>query len=144
MFKQPFSLLIFTALMWLGISLLLAFLSGWFSLAKRFRNTQKLTGDNLRFVSALMGSPGWIPVNYRSCLFITITDPGFKLSVFFPFQLFHPPLFIPWQQVKSVASQSGLFSDNAVVCIQESSIKLRVIGRSGQSLIKAFENFSAR
>jgi hypothetical protein len=144
MFKQPISTILFFVLIWLGISMLLGFLSGWFNLSSRFQAKQKVTGDNFRFVSGRMGFFGWIPVNYSSCFLLTVADTGFKLSIFFPLKHFQSPLFIPWQQVKSVVLEEGAFLDSAVICVHQSAVRIQIFGRPGKSLIKAFETFSAQ
>jgi hypothetical protein len=130
--------------MWFGISALLSFIAGWPNLAARFRATQTTDGERFRFASGSIGASMWLPVNYRSCLFITVASSGFLLSVFFLFRFLSPPLFIPWAQVESVTEQRIWFLNTSVIRIRDSSTKIMVRGRVGQSIIKAYEHFSSQ
>jgi hypothetical protein len=116
-------------LIWFGVSALSAFSSGWFSLAKLFRATKNVNKIDFWLCSGLIGYSGRISFPYNHCLFVTLTDTGFRLSIFFPFRLLHPPLFIPWKQVYSVTSQSYFSSKEAVVHIQGFSVKIRISGQ---------------
>jgi hypothetical protein len=98
------------ALMWFGIGGLLSVLSGWWSLASRFPAADSIKGENYRFVSGSMGL-GFFPVNYGSCLFVTINEKGFRVAILFLFRFLSPPLFIPWAQVESVAEKRFLFME---------------------------------
>ena len=80
--------------MWCAISLLLSTLGGWRRLAESFPAKDQPSGRHFFMQSGKVGL-----VNYGSCLTIYIAPNGFYLSVWFPFRLGHPPLFIPWDAV---------------------------------------------
>jgi hypothetical protein len=90
--------------LWLLVSLVISFIGGWFSLARRFRCQAPFAG------SRYSGQSGWMRglANYRSCLVIGANPSGLYLAVFFPFRIAHPPLFIPWSEV--TLSKSHVFS----------------------------------
>ena len=135
---------LFFVAMWASITALLSFMAGWPRLAARFRSIQTTDGERFHFASGSIGSSIRFPVSYRSCLFFTVTDTGFFLSVFFLFRLLSPQLFIPWEQVESVIEQRIWFLQTAVISIRDSSTKIMVRGRVAQAIMKAYENFSSQ
>jgi len=91
-----------------------------------------------------MGASMSFPVSYRSCLFFTVADTGFLLSVFFLFRFLSPPLFIPWAQVESVTEQRVWFLQTAVIRMRDSSTKIMVRGRVAQAIMMAYARFSSQ
>jgi hypothetical protein len=77
----------------LGLSI--SHLSGWASLAQRYRCEEGFSGDRSRFRSAAMryGS------HYGNCLTMGANPQGLFLSMSVPFLVGHPPLFIPWSEI---------------------------------------------
>ena len=96
----------FFALFWFTVTALLAILSGWRSLATYFRTEAPVEGEQFRFVSGSMGAR-FFPVSYRNCLFVTVNETGFGLSILALLRLLSPPLFIPWEAVASVESSGS-------------------------------------
>jgi len=83
----------------LGIWGVISVVSGWRELAERFKSDASLEGEQFRFRSGAMG-PRYFPVNYGSCLFATVGQNGFALSLLFLFRFLHPRLVIPWSAVE--------------------------------------------
>lgn len=129
---------------WFTICALLALLSGWKALAERFRAPAQVSGERFRFASASMRIVPWFPVNYSSCLVVTVGSSGLGLSVFFPFRFLSPGLLIPWSQVESVEEKSGLFGRRAVVRIKRSAVKLTILGRAAKSVVTTYANTHAQ
>lgn len=124
---------------WMGISVLLAFMSGWTRLAEDFRAEDEIEGDSARFASGSMGGK-WLPVNYGNCLFVTFGQKGFRLSILFLFRFMSPPLFIPWTEVESVTERRILyFFRQQVVVLRRHSVRIAFTGGSGAKLKKAYE-----
>ena len=92
--------------MWCAVSLLLSTLGGWRHLAESFPATDQPRGRRFFMQSGKVGS-----VNYGSCLTIYSTPNGLYLSVWFPFRLGHPPLFIPWSAVRHATTHRFLWSE---------------------------------
>jgi hypothetical protein len=90
------SFLLFFVGMWCGISLLLSAMGGWRRLAGGFRAGDEPCGKLFFMQSGKVGL-----VNYSSCLTIHSASNGFYLSVWLPFRLGHPPLFIPWSAIRN-------------------------------------------
>lgn len=85
--------------LWLAFSGFLSILGGWHELAERFNDDKSLEGERFRFQS---GAIGWklFPVNYGNCLFVTVGQDGFALSIFLLIRFMHPRLVIPWSAVE--------------------------------------------
>ena len=128
---------------WLCVCSLLAYFAGWPKLAVRFRSSQPVEGERFRFTSGSIGMSTWFPVNYRSCLFFTVNDVGFRISVLFIFRLFSPPLFIPWADVEAVTEKRLWFFRHAVISIRDSKTKIMVLGRAGRCITETFLRVSA-
>ena len=99
------AVLLFT---WLAVSLVVSYTGGWYLLARNFRSDSTFKGLKWR------GESGWMRgvAHYRNCLVVGASPEDLYLSVFFPFRVAHPPLFIPWNEV--ALSKSRIFFVNIV------------------------------
>ena len=139
---QPQWLFPMFALMWVGICALLSMLGGWTSLAGEFRATQRTDGQRFRFVSGSMGSR-MLPVSYGGCLFVTVNEIGFGLSLLFPFRPLSPPLFIPWTEVASAETKRFFFREVAPSFgFTGTGQQYRSVGAGGKSIVDAFARVS--
>jgi hypothetical protein len=129
------------ALMWVSICVVLSILGGWRSLAGEFRATQCTDGQRFRFVSGSMGTRKF-PVSYGGCLFVTVNDLGFGLSILFPFRPLSPPLFIPWTEVASAETKRFFFVSRAIVRLRGHWPAISIRGTAGKSIVDAFARVS--
>ena len=127
------------ALLWVAMTGVLATLSGWSSLATRFRSNQAVQGERFRFASASLGAR-WFPVTYGNCLFVTVAPSGFGLSVLVLFRLMSPPLFIPWSEVESATEGRFLFKRFTALRVVGHWSHVKVYGRVGQALLEAYRH----
>ncbi|MFZ6779876.1 hypothetical protein ACO0LD_23835 [Undibacterium sp. Ji83W] len=127
----------------LGISTALSFLGGWASLATQFRANQAATGERFRFVTGSMGSR-FFPVNYGSCLFVTVSEQGLHLSVFFLFRMFSPPLFLPWSQMETVEKKRYFFRNGTVINMRGQRPKLMLLGAVAEAVATAYAKAEAQ
>jgi len=65
-------------------------------LARRFRSADAFYGDSWAWQSGRFR--GWF--NYNHCLHVGATPEALYLRVQAPFQLFQPPLLIPWREIE--------------------------------------------
>lgn len=121
------------ALLWLGMSALLAVLGGWASLAGQFRSGRASEGERFRFVSGSMGAP-LLPVSYGRSLFVTVGDEGIGISVLFLFRFLSPPLFIPWRAVESVEAKRSLFSHYTAIRLRGQWPTISIRGNVGERI----------
>ncbi|MFO1488794.1 MAG: hypothetical protein U1F65_09975 [Verrucomicrobiota bacterium] len=98
--------------MWCSISYLLSLFGDWRRLAKIYSAKDKPHG---RCFSMQRGTVGF--VNYGSCLKIYTTPQGFYLTVWPPFRLGHPPLFIPWDAVHNPTAERFLWFESVVFSV---------------------------
>ncbi len=126
--------IVYFGLLWLGITGLLAGLSGWSSLAMQWRAHTAPEGEHFRFASASIGK-SLLPVGYGSCLTITVSDIGLGISILFPFRFMSPPLFIPWSQVSHVTEGRFLLSKYAVVQPNKHWSRIKLYGKVGAAVI---------
>lgn len=83
--------------MWLFMTALFSFISGWHSLAYRFRATFQPEGQK---VSGQVKQMGTIPENRVTHMIIS--QAGLYLYASLLFRFLHPALLIPWEKVRSV------------------------------------------
>jgi hypothetical protein len=122
--------------LWVVIGTLLSRLSGWSTLAGHFRADNPPSGTRFRFVSGSMGK-GIVPVQYRSCLFVTVNDRGLHLSLLPPFRFMSPALFIPWTKVESVEERQFLMVHWTVLRLRNLWPVISLRGRAGEAVREA-------
>jgi hypothetical protein len=127
------------ALLWLGMSGLLAFSSGWVSLAKRYATTGSTTGTSSWFASGAIGRR-FLPVSYGSCLFVTTNSDGLHLSIFFIFRFLCPPLFIPWSEFESVEKGRHWFFPCYVLTIRKHWVRILLYAWTGRRAKESYES----
>ena len=88
-------ILSFVVFVYLTTSLVVSWWSGWAVLARQFRLRSRFTGSRWRGQSGLMR---WL-CGYGNCLTVGANSEGLYLATLPFFPLFHPPLFIPWNEV---------------------------------------------
>jgi hypothetical protein len=92
-------------LLWIFVCYVLSWSGGWRKLAKRFRATE-LKGEPHYLEGAIVGRIGLFGgASYRGCLTIRIHPEGLGLSVWFIFRAGHPPLFIPWKELRFIGEE---------------------------------------
>ena len=100
---------VFFAVLWLFVTGLLAYLSGWRSLARSYRGHPSAPADGVRMGSASMAR--WlVPVHFRNILNVTIGSDGLGLSLFPLFAAACPPLLVPWSEMRECRAWNALGS----------------------------------
>ena len=123
--------------MWAGVTTLLAFLSGWTSLAKSYRGSLASVADTVPMQSAVMSRFG-LPVSYKHILNVSVGDEGVELSVFPLFALASPRLLIPWSEMVDCRTYRALgmfdrFSFRPARC----GVKIALAGNAARMLTGA-------
>lgn len=104
-FSIVFFILFFVG-MWLGVTIILSYTSGWASLAKIYRASKSFHGARWTPIHAQLGEAGLLG-SFGNSLNIGANAEGLHLSVFILFRVNCPALFIPWEDV-SVESKKIL------------------------------------
>jgi hypothetical protein len=128
---------------WLLVCALISLTGGWHRLAARFPASSGIDGEAFRFASMSLGS-GLFPVRYRNTLFVMVGRSGLGLSVFFPFRVLHPPLFIPWSAVETVRREPSWLMNPVAVYIRGFDKRLLFHGRAGKRILETFIAQAAR
>jgi hypothetical protein len=119
--------------LWLAFSGFLSIFGGWHELAERFSDGKSLEGERFRFRS---GAIGWklFPVNYGNCLFVTVSQDGFALSILL-IRFMHPKLVIPWSAVQRCEPVKFWFVKYIAVYINGFKQRILFSGSLGQTIL---------
>ena len=82
--------------LWCVIMLQLSRLGGWHRMAAVFTAKAPAGGQRFSMQSAKVGG-----VNYNRCLSIHSSPEGLHIAVWPIFRLGHPPLFLPWDEIRN-------------------------------------------
>jgi|GEM_PF-1262593 hypothetical protein len=88
------------AVLFVSIFLLVLFIiiqRGWNKLARKYHYSAEFDGKKFGVISAMING-----VNYRNCLLLKYDDRGIYIKPVFMFRLIHKPVFIPFDEIKSV------------------------------------------
>ncbi len=81
---------------WLLVAAFISYIGGWATLAKRFRLSTPFIGEKWRRQS---GQMRWM-AGYNQCLTVGCNHQGLYLAVMLLFRFRHPPLLIPWDEIR--------------------------------------------
>ena len=81
--------------LWVVVSALVGQLTGWASLARRFRFRGQFAGPTWHWQSGRMR---WL-MGYNSSLIVGANTDGLYLATLWLFRIGHPPLLIPWNEI---------------------------------------------
>jgi small-conductance mechanosensitive channel len=108
--------------LWLLVGATISFVGGWFSLAKVYRTRVPFDGAKWGMQS---GQMRWL-ANYNSVLTLGVSQQGLYLSSMFLFRFMHPPLLVPWSEIK-VRRNKGWFFEYVIFTLgHELAIPLRI------------------
>ena len=93
------------ALAWVVPLWAVGFFGGWRELAGDYPGEHSASGETFRFQSARLGR--W--AGYNNVVQVTAGLAGMHLSVFLPFRIGHPPIFIPWSDLRATPERSWMF-----------------------------------
>jgi|RhiMethySRZTD1v2_1073278.scaffolds.fasta_scaffold08901_11 hypothetical protein len=90
--------------LWCAIVFLVSRIGGWGALSTRPPAPEPVEGRAFRYQSGSVGL-----MSYRNCLHIKVAPEGLHLSLPFFFRPGHPPLLLPWAELRD-RQQGSLFS----------------------------------
>jgi hypothetical protein len=96
----PWGFVIFFITLWCAVCFSISFMTGWFSLGGRFKRQSNPYGETKSagpfFYTVYMRWWG----HYSSVIRLTAASDALYASVLFPFRIGHPPLRIPWDEIR--------------------------------------------
>jgi hypothetical protein len=120
--NNPNTFFVFFILLWIALAVVFSFWGGWRELARYYRYRGQVINKKKYMQSASMrGGMG-----YRGCLTIGANFEGLYIAVLFLFRAGHPPLFIPWHDIKIKRKTSFGFPMLELTFIQTPSITLTI------------------
>jgi len=116
--------------LWLLIGATISFVGGWFSLAKLYRTRVPFDGAKWGMQS---GQMRWL-TNYNNVLTIGVSPQGLYLASMFLLRFLHPPLLIPWSEIKVRRKKGWLFETVIFTLGHELAIPFRIRGKLAAKL----------
>ncbi len=113
---------IYFLFLWLLVGATISVVGGWFSLAKVYRTHVAFDGTKWRMQS---GQMRWL-ANYNNVLTIGVSQQGLYLASMFVFRFMHPPLLIPWIEIKVRRSKGWMFEYVIFAMGHDLAIPLRI------------------
>jgi hypothetical protein len=90
---------------------------GWAKLSMRFRHHGAFDGTRIGTISAAVNT-----ANYKNSIVMKYNDEGLYLKAIFIFRLFHPPLLIPWSEIREVHELDARFGTVAQIHIGQPEV----------------------
>jgi hypothetical protein len=117
--------------LWCLVVAIVSFVGGWFRLSRKFRLVGSFDGVSEGLQS---GQMRWL-THYGSCLRLGTNRDGLYLAVLFLFRFMHPPLLVPWSEIKVRRKKRWLFGEYVTFTMgSDLGIPLRISGRSASML----------
>jgi hypothetical protein len=117
-------------IIWLLVGAINSYVGGWFSLARVYRTRMAFNGARWKMQS---GQMRWL-ANYNNMLTFGVSRQVLYLASMFLFRFMHPPLLIPWSEIKVRRSKGWCFEYVTFTLGHELAIPLRVRGRLAAKL----------
>jgi hypothetical protein len=118
---------------YLVVSFTISWWSGWALLAAKFRTRKQFKGPRRWGQSGMMR---WL-CGYRNCLITGANSEGLYLATIPFFPLFHPPLFIPWTEIRIADGSFIVFNSVRLELGTEICLPLTISGTATDELRKA-------
>jgi hypothetical protein len=125
----PVAFLLLFVGMWLAVTYLLSYISGWVTFAKYYRATRPFNGANVRVRGAQMGRS--LMGNFRNVLTVGVNTEGISLHLLFLFAINSPDLFVPWPDITVSRGRRWFMEYIEFRFKRAPDIPLRVFGRPG-------------
>lgn len=121
----PVAFPIFFVCLWILICGVISRVGGWALLSKFFRAQLPFTGTRWRLQSGQMR----YMVGYNNCLDIGADRESLYLAVFPILRFMHPPLLVPWHQIKVRRGKRWPWGESVTFTLgYEAAIPLKISG----------------
>jgi hypothetical protein len=116
--------------LWFLVGTTISFVGGWFSLSRTYRTRVSFNGAKWGWQS---GQMRWL-ANYNNVLTLGVSQQGLYLASMFLFRFMHPPLLIPWSEIKVRRKKGWVFEYVIFTLGHELAIPLRIRGKLAAKL----------
>ena len=103
---------VFFAALWVAITVLLGFASGWYALMRRYPDRSERPILHLRGQMGFMGS---LNARFRGILRLSVCPSGLRVGVFRLFGPFCRDFFVPWEEISVTRAQWFLMGEMAIM-----------------------------
>lgn len=133
-FANPLVFILSFVAFWCAVCFLISFITGWYALALHFRAQTEPLGETLSagpfFYTIYMRF--WS--HYSSVIRLTAASDALYLAVLFPFRVGHPPLRIPWDEIKLGRAQRFFITKVELTLGNQEKIPMRISQRMARNL----------
>jgi hypothetical protein len=116
--------------LWCLVAAIVSHVGGWFSLAKLYRTRVPFNGAKWRMQSGRMRGL----TNYNNVLTLGVSPEGLYLATMFFFRFMHPPLLIPWSEIKVGRKKGWVFEYVIFTMGYELAIPLQIRAKLARKL----------
>jgi len=127
---------IYFLFLWLLVAAIISLVGGWFSLAKVYRTRATFNGAKWRMQSGRMR---WL-ANYNNVLTMGASQQGLYLASMFLFRFMHPPLLVPWNEIKVRRNKGWVFEYVTLTMGHDPAIPLQLRWKLAAKLQEAAGN----
>lgn len=120
----------YLVVLWLLVGATLSFVGGWFSLSRLYRTQVRFDGAKWGGQSGRMR---WL-TSYNHVLTLGANREGLYLACMFLFRFMHPPLLIPWREIKVGRSKDWFFEYVTFTMGHEVAIPLKIRAKVAERL----------
>jgi len=96
----PWGLAIISIAVWCAISFFVSLLTGWFDLGRRFKRQSDPYGETKTAGPFFYTIYMRLWSHYSSLIRLTAASDALYVSILFPLRIGHPPLRIPWEEIR--------------------------------------------
>ena len=122
---------------WMFVVFILSKL-GWSKLLKKYSYNKPFIGRRIGFVSAKINL-----TSYSNVIILKTNDEGFYMKVMFLFRFFHPPVFIPWSEIKNIEEKKVLFFSQIILTLGDPKIAtIKFDKKTFLKITKDYKNYN--
>lgn len=121
---------VFFATIWCLVCAVISIVGGWFWLSKVYRTRAPFSGSTSKMQS---GQMRWF-TNYNNVLTLGSDQRGLYLACMFLFRFMHPPMLIPWSEIKVTRKKGWIFDYVTFTLGHELAIPLRIRAKLAERL----------
>ena len=115
--------------LWLLVCTIVSILGGWSALARQFRFDGEFRGVSRDSQNGQMQAS----VNYWNCMRMGANQEGLYLAVSRLFRFMHPPLLVPWHEIRRGKDQGWIPGGTVTIILgRQQEISLTIPGQTAQ------------